>query len=77
MNNINMILPPLDNRMYGEQFIGNIVALHNPQPFPATYGSLAFDIDAYNPYYEAKTIIDLLYHNIEDLESFINKIGIR
>lgn len=77
MSNINMILPPLDNRMYGEQFIGNIVALHNPQPFPATYGSFAFDIDAYNPYYEAKTIIDLLYHNIEDLESFINKIGIR
>lgn len=77
IENKGIAIPSLDNRMYGEQFIGNIVPLHNAQPFPATYGALAFDIDTYNPYYEAKTILKLLYHNIEDLENFINKIGIR
>lgn len=77
MDNNNIAVPPLDNRMYGEQFIGNIVAMFNPQPFPTTYGKWGFDIDVYNPYCQSKEILKVLYENIDDLEDFINKIGIR
>lgn len=72
INNMQIGLPALSDRFYGEEFLGNIYPTW-PFVFTASHNN-KFIIDAKDYYHNAKKYLSILYSDTEDFNNFYENI---